>query len=242
MYRILSCLLLLCTVTTALYSQQLVEGRIYGKDSLAMAGVSVSNKNTGLGTVSNTSGDFLLNAHNGDTLHFSAVGYVSLLIIVNKTQLHDHLSVYLKPQVLELNTLEVFQKNHSKDSLATRQEYDRIFNYRLPKVGEVVMIMNLGVAVNINQLYKLLSFKKNKAKFRFKDRLIKHEQEMYVDNRYTPELVERWTGLKGDSLADFIRLYRPSYQFLANAPEYDLLFFIKTAYKQYKDSLLLLKP
>lgn len=230
-------MLILCTFVTLLHGQQKMQGYIYGKDSLVLAGVSIQNKSTGYGAISNTTGHFELTAHNGDTLLFSAVGYTSLLRIVNKDHLRGQMQVYLKQQVFELNTLQVQQRNHKKDSLDTREEYDRIFNYRLPKVGEVIAIMPVGIAVNINQLYKLLSFKKNRDKFRFKDRLIRYEREAYVDQRYTPEVVERWTGLRGDSLAQFIRLYRPSYQFLANAPEYDLLHFIKTAYKQYSDSL-----
>lgn len=237
MYKLLSCLLILCTTASILYGQQQLQGHVYGKDSLALASVSIQNKSTGYGTISSPSGYFELTAHNGDTLLLSAVGYVSMLRIVTKDHLRGQMRLYLKQQVFELNTFQIEQRNHKKDSLAIREEYDRIFNYRLPKVGEVIAIMPVGIAVNINQLYKLLSFKKNRDKFRFKDRLIQHEREAYVDHRYTPEVVERWTGLRGDSLAEFIRLYRPSYQFLANAPEYDLLYFIKTAYKQYSDSL-----
>jgi len=43
------------------------------------------------------------------------------------------------------------------------------------------------------------------------------EQERYIDYRFSSKTISRITGLKGDTLEKYKKLYRPNYYFVANS-------------------------
>ncbi|MBS0031642.1 hypothetical protein ACTJJ0_28380 [Chitinophaga sp. 22321] len=134
----------------------------------------------------------------------------------------------VKPPV-QLKTVHIIQYNFFRDSLAFREEYGRELTFRRPKWYEVYT----GLAVNINNLYKVTQYKKNKKKIAFRNMLLSKEQEMFVSSVYTPSLVNRVTKLDGDSLQLFMRHYTPDYLFLKNAADYDLYLEIKKQYEAF---------
>lgn len=141
----------------------------------------------------------------------------------------------VKPPV-QLKTVHIIQYNFFKDSLAFRQEYAKEITFRRPKWYEVYQ----GLSVNINNLYKVTQYKKNKKKIAFRHMLLNKEQEMYVASVYTPSLVNRVTKLDGDSLQLFMHHYTPDYPFLKSASDYDLYLEIKKQYEAFlktRDSL-----
>jgi hypothetical protein len=66
-----------------------------------------------------------------------------------------------------------------------------------------------------------------------KKRLEKEEEDYYVDSRYNKDFVAKITHLKGDSLLQFMRRYRPSYDYCRKAANVDILVYISDSYKQY---------
>ncbi|WP_436490262.1 hypothetical protein [Chitinophaga sp. ARDCPP14] len=130
-----------------------------------------------------------------------------------------------KPPV-QLKTVNIVRYNFFKDSAAFREEYSKEMTFRRPKWFEVYKI----TAVDINKLYRVTQFKKNKKKIAFKHMLLDKEQEMYVNSVYTPSMVNKVTRLDGDSLQLFMRYYRPDYSFIKNASDYDIYADIKKHY------------
>jgi hypothetical protein len=59
------------------------------------------------------------------------------------------------------------------------------------------------------------------------------ERKAYVYSRYTPALVTRLTGLKGDSLRMFLQRYEPDYRFVRQATNLELWSWIKIRYKSW---------
>ena len=88
----------------------------------------------------------------------------------------------------------------------------------------------------ITALTYLVPSKTRKRKEEFHQQLLYWEKEKYIDNRYNPEMVERMTKLQSPELDSFMLKYRPTYQFLNTATEYDLLLFIKQSFEEYKKS------
>jgi hypothetical protein len=141
----------------------------------------------------------------------------------------------VKPPV-QLKTVNIIQYHFFKDSLAFREEYAKALTFRRPRWYEVYQ----GMSVNINNLYKVTQYKKNKKKIAFRQVLLNKEQEMYVSSVYTPSLVNKVTQLDGDSLQLFMHHYTPAYSFLKGASDYDLYLEIKRQYLEFiktRDSL-----
>ncbi|MBO9153282.1 hypothetical protein ACFOTA_13760 [Chitinophaga sp. GCM10012297] len=203
-------------------AQSAVSGTVSGRDSLPLPGVSVRNIRTNVMTITDANGRYTIGAGVEDTLFFSAMGYLSLGLRADLVPAE----LRLRTLVTSLPGVEIVKKTRRRDSLETREEFKAAFNFRRPKVHEVVMITPVGIGVNIHQLYKALSFAGNQRADVFKKRLIKHEQDRFIDERFSAELVRARTGLAGDSLVRFMNHHRPDYRFVVDASEYDLIVYI----------------
>ncbi|QHS61325.1 carboxypeptidase-like regulatory domain-containing protein [Chitinophaga agri] len=231
------CLLFLLQHADA--QQVRVSGMIAESDSRAgMPGVTIVNKVSRMGTISNESGRFAIDALPGDTLEFSLLGYYKKDITVPATSMF--INVYLTRQVIGLSEVNVISRgDHKKDSIATREEYGKYFNYHKPGAVDVLKTLPSNP---ITALTYLVPSKARKKKEHFQEQLVYWEKEKYIDNRYSPELVGRMTKLSGDELDSFMLRYRPGYQFLQDATDYDLMLFIKDSYKHYQQDKVNASP
>ncbi|UPK70045.1 carboxypeptidase-like regulatory domain-containing protein [Chitinophaga filiformis] len=211
-------------------AQVRVSGMVADADNRnGLPGVTIINKATRSGTISNESGRFSIDAMPGDTLEFSILSYYRKALTVPTTSMF--INVYLTRQVIGLGQVTVVGKDHKRDSLATREEYGKYFNYHKPGAMDVLKTLPSNP---ITALTYLVPSKARKRKEHFQEQLVYWEKEKYIDNRYNPELVERMTKLSGDELDTFMLRYRPGYQFLQEATEYDLMLFIKESFKHYQ--------
>lgn len=229
MYKVLYIILFLCGWQLSANAQT-VRGNIMGKDSLPLPGVFIQNIHTKVYSVSNGDGYFSISAGPLDTLLFRAAGH--LPISFRAISLPGLL--YMRPEIIQLAGVEIVRKTYREDSIALREDFRKNFNFRRPKIQEVLVIMPTGIGVNIFQLYKALSFKNNKRQLTFKRRLQEFEQEKYVTRFFTPELVTKYSGLQGDSLQKFMLLHPPTFQFIKDASTYDLLLYIKQAAERFR--------
>jgi len=211
-------------------AQVRVSGMVADADArTGLPGVTIINKSTRSGTISNESGRFSIDAMPGDTLEFSILSYYRKSLTVPTTSMF--INVYLTRQVIGLGQVTVVGKDYKHDSLATREEYGRYFNYHKPGAMDVLKTLPSNP---ITALTYLVPSKARKRKEHFQEQLVYWEKEKFIDNRYNPELVERMTKLSGDELDTFMLRYRPGYQFLQEATEYDLMLFIKESFKHYQ--------
>ncbi len=232
MFRIFFLISCLCLSALCSQAQSVVHGRVLGQDSLSLPGVSIQNIRSRHITISNNEGVYDITARPGDTILFTAIGYIPYSGRAGSIPPQ----LYLHPQIITLKGVEVLKRNHIKDSLELREEYGKAFNFRRPKFREVVMITPLGIGVNINKLYKALSFANNKRSLTFKKRLINFEHDQFIDQRFTPDLIAKYTGLDGDSLQLFINRYKPDYRFATEASQYDFIVYIKEACERFRRS------
>ena len=62
----------------------------------------------------------------------------------------------------------------------------------------------------------------------FQQRLIKEEQNRYIDYRFNKAIVQRLTALKEGALLDeFMQLYRPEYELLTQILDIELYMYIQ---------------
>lgn len=214
------------------HAQSTIQGTIFREDTIPLAGVTVLNKRTQAATTSNEQGYYQLSAHKGDTLLLKALGFVPLLYIVSKDR--TDITHQLKSQPLELKAINIIQYNYLRDSLRLRQEFRKEFDFRRPRWNEVIVSAGPLIAVNIHQLYKAVSFGKNKKKDRFRKILLNKEKENLVEQKFNPSLVQRLTGMDGDSLTQFMQQYQPSYEFVRDISDYDLYVYIRQQYEKYR--------
>ncbi|MBV7533921.1 carboxypeptidase-like regulatory domain-containing protein [Chitinophaga sp. sic0106] len=191
--------------------------------------VSILNKRAMTGTLSAESGRFYIEAMPGDTLEFSMVSYATKVVVT--PGMNATFDVLMAKRLYELGGVNVQGKSHYKDSLAMRAEYDRYFNYKKPGAMDVLKTLP---ANPITALTYLVPSKARQRKEQFKEQLQFWEKEKFIDYRYSPEVVGRMTKLQSPELDSFMYKYRPSYQFLNDASEYDLLLYIKNSFEQWK--------
>ncbi len=116
------------------------------------------------------------------------------------------------------------------DSLARRNYYNDIFAKQPGITGRNTPSSGFGISVSPFSFFS----REAKQKRLLKKRLLKQEEESYVDRSFPVEWVSRLTGLRGDSLTRFMSLYRPSYKFCRNNNRDKLLLYINDKVKEFK--------
>ncbi|UYQ93160.1 carboxypeptidase-like regulatory domain-containing protein [Chitinophaga horti] len=211
-------------------AQVRISGMIVDAESQAgLPSVSVWAVKGKYGAISNETGRFFIQAMPGDTLEFTMVSYIKHDFVV--PGISGTFNIPLKRQIFNLGGVAVRGKNHRQDSLSMREEYGKYFDYRRPNAMDVLKTLPSNP---ITALSYMIPNKDRKRKEAFGKQLQYWEKEKFVDYRYSPELVNRMTKLDGPELDTFMQRYRPSYQFLENGTEYDLLLFIKSSFAKYQ--------
>jgi len=89
-----------------------------------------------------------------------------------------------------------------------------------------------GIAVNINKLYSALS-KEGKDARRLQRTLTRDYESDEIDRLFSKEMVKNATHLDGKELDNFISEYRPSYNWIKTASDYELILYIKEKLQQF---------
>jgi hypothetical protein len=210
-------------------AQVKVSGMVADADNRSgIPGVTIINKSTRGGTVTNESGRFSIDAMPGDSLEFSMLSFYRKELSVPTTSMF--INVYLSRRIFGLQEVNIRARDHHSDSLAIRDEYGKYFNYHKPRAMDVLKTLPSNP---ITALTYLVPSKARKRKEHFQEQLVYWEKEKFIDYRYNPEVVERMTKLNGNDLDSFMHRFRPGYQFIQEASEYDLLLYIKQSYQQF---------
>lgn len=230
------CFFCLLFFSFQLKAQILITGKVTDTVSnYPLYPATVLNKTTGEAVYADSLGDYRIQAHGGDELHYSYLGFYTekYTVPTGLTRLiHD---VHLVSKRQKLTSVEVrAMTDYQQDSM------DRIGSFRdyldKPKTKLAgVMDHNTndvaGVGVTIHPLTYFSKAERNKRRF---DKMFPNfEKDAYIDSRYTPELVTKLTGLTGDSLQSFLFHFRPDYDFTRAASDLEFWSWIKNQYKSW---------
>jgi hypothetical protein len=100
--------------------------------------------------------------------------------------------------------------------MENRMEYSKIFNLQKPGLRSTYTPGETP-GLDVDELIKMFQFRKNKQNLAFQKRMVEDEEDRYVDYRFNAKLIHRITGLAGDTLARYKKLYRPSYSFVVSS-------------------------
>lgn len=228
--RITLSVLLLLSLGIKIHGQTIVKGKIYeAKTDSVIGAVNIYNLNTRLSARSNDDGSYTIAAAEGHQLVFSIAGYTPDTVTVDHFMLLALHDVTLYREVITLRNVTV-TSNYSGDSLARRNYYDNL--YSLPGLtGRNTPTHGFGVSISPFSFFS----REAKQKRQLKRRLIKEEQDYYVDRSFPKSWVASVTGLRGDSLTRFMILYRPSYSFCRKSTREQMFYYINEKIKEFKN-------
>ncbi len=128
--------------------------------------------------------------------------------------------------------------NYKLDSIQNRLDYAKAFNFQKPGIGISTGPVSsgsapAGVGLDINEFINIFRFRRNRNMLAFQERLLREEQDKYIDHRFSRALVIRLTKLKGRDLDSFMMQYRPPLYLVQNATEYEFQSYIKKSYEKF---------
>lgn len=211
-------------------AQDAIQGLVFDINTKQrVSRVFIYNPRNDAGGYNNTKGEFEIQAQSGDILIAAANGYYADTLRVAD----DPVVVFqLERSTILIDEVSVIARRSPEERLAENQrEYSTAYSRGNP--GSILSIAPTGAGVSIDALYKLISREGRNAR-RLQEIIEEDYRESVIDYRFTPELVSRATGLSGEPLRDFMRQYRPSYFFVLSANDYNMVFYIRSSYAQYR--------
>jgi hypothetical protein len=217
---------------------QVISGRVL-VDSTNTPLTATIITHSGQQTSCNVNGEFMIRVSGiGDTIKVFSIGYKPFFYPV-KVIKAELLIIHLKSNTILLNDVLIrAERNHQKDSLDRRRDYSRVFSYQPPKVtdaftGNPSNVPFAFVSIDLLTLFKALT-KNSDPEYKFKKLVLKDEQADYVATRFNRGLVIRETGLKADSLNQFMDKYYPTSDWIRKTSDYDLIQYIKAKLVEFK--------
>jgi hypothetical protein len=186
--------------------------------------VTVVNLDTRQSAYSNEQGYFSIAVRPGDHVAFSYIGY--------KPQQKD---IGFITASVDIN-VKMEQINYQLDEFTVRPDYTpyQVDSIRRRSTYQRPLAMPHANPFNspISALAQLFA-PTTKATFRFQKNYAKWESQLFVDSRYSPELVTQLTGLTGDSLAGFMNNTPMPYDYARTATDLEVKMWIRYNYKQW---------
>ncbi len=218
-------LLLLLSLLTLPVAAQMIRGEVVDmEDKHALDGVTIRNVHTTLTVNTGDNGSFLIAATSDQLLEFTRKGYQTVRVRIPKGIVPPYFKIIMQQGITPIREL-----------LATNERYDYTEDslrfYELYK--HELDMPRLSAIGSIQHPFSALS-KKNREVWRFQDNYTATEKEKYVDRTFNKEVITKYTGLTGDSLAYYMVKFRPSYEDLRGMNDYTFFSYIKRTAHSYR--------
>ncbi len=170
--------------------------------------------------------------------------------VINHNLASDTVPIRQKQQSILLKEVTVRAiPDFRLDSIKTRKEYSSVFNYKSPGFKDIfipisfnkntpvfpnIATNNTSTLISLNLLQVVGLITQSKAPVsKLQKKLLKDEENNYVDEMFSKQKVTAETGLKGDSLQNFMDRYRPSIIEIKRMTSYELMVYIKKSYAEF---------
>jgi uncharacterized protein YxeA len=225
-------LLLLCT--TICFSTFAQKKKVWGyvidsatKSPIEYASITNITKNFTANT--NTKGRFSIDVVEGNVLSIASINhYFDTLFVTQKYLTTDTIFVYLKAitQNLKDVTVTAVLNRYQNDSTQRRKLFlQDVGANKIPTISN--SNSGAGMGINIDRFSK-----REKNKRRAFELFEAMEEEQYINYRFSPQFVIRYTTLRGDSLLNFMQVHRPTYKWLRkHTSEEDVKYYINEKLK-----------
>ncbi|HRH49073.1 MAG TPA: hypothetical protein PLP23_09985 [Panacibacter sp.] len=235
-----------------LYAQNLkLSGTVYDYFSKKPLEAVTVQTTSGLHMITDSSGKFSISVLKKDSVWFSYLSKQTLKYIVDTISNPSNFEIALHVDVAWLPAVKVRNSNYRFDSLTNRLEYAKVFNFRKPGLklsspSTTYVPGGATVGLDLDEIINSFRFKRNRQILTMQERLIKEEQDKYINHRFTKYLVQKLTSLKSNELDSFMNIARPSYELIQTMNEIELGYYIQQYFSLYrrdklKDSIFLKK-
>ncbi|MEI8279809.1 MAG: hypothetical protein WCG87_08580 [Bacteroidota bacterium] len=216
--------IILCSFCSLAVQAQTLRGLVLdGKNSSPLYPVSITNVTRQVSVYTAENGEFSIAAQSGDLITFSFIGYAVVKQTMPPTLGTERERIEMIPLNYELQEY-IFRSKLSKYQI---DSMERKATYHLALGTQHASVMSPA-----SFIAERLS-KRSKQVFKFQKNFVKWEQQQYIDYRYTPEIVQKQTGLEGDTLAYFMNSYPLSVDFARAATDLELKMWIRNNYKAW---------
>lgn len=189
---------------------------------------------SGRGTSTDAFGQYQILVKENDSVWFSYLNKPTIKYAVSKIFDASRFDIALHVNVPSLKEVIVKNRNYRLDSIQNRIDYAKVFNWEKPGLKSVTPTTpGAAVGFDLEEIIRLFQFRKNRSMTSFKERLLKEEQDKFVDHRFNKALILRLTGLNGEARDSFMTRYRPSYEFCVVTSDYEFQSYIKKCYELY---------
>jgi hypothetical protein len=230
-------LLLLASGATA---QIQVSGTVYDSTKRNLVeGVQVLCT-CGTMTFTDSVGNYTIFAGDKDSLFFffrnKPTQMFPVTAIKTPWQFDIAINLHVPGKYKQLKEIIVYGKTRRQDSIENRIAYDKIFNYDKGglRISNSAPESGFGAGIDLDALINVFRFRRNKSRLLFQQRLIKEEQDRYIEYRFNKNIVKRLTPLKdGEALERFMIEYKPEYELLTQILDIELYMYIQAAAKDF---------
>lgn len=216
-------------------AQYRVQGHVYDSSRVFPIERVTVQSTGGQMSMTDSAGAYTIYVGEKDSVWFSYLGKPTPkypVLKISDVRQFD-IALHLKPDVMR--EVRIRTRNYKEDSLQNRRDYAKAFNFRKPSLETMTSVTSSGVGFDVQEIIRLFQFRKNKSMERFRERLEQEERDKFVERRFNKGLVKRLTGATSDEeIADFMRRYRPTFEFTSGTSDYDFQYFIKIAYQEYR--------
>lgn len=227
--KLLLAFVLLC-LTCQSNAQNLYGYLVDSATKLPVANATVSNKTRNKTAITGDNGFFQLNVSDFDLIFFTALGYrlkTFYYDIANK----DTLRVFLSPLPKDLPGVTVRTTGYNQyqlDSIKRKREFVQDAGPKMKAIAPANS--GAGIGLNLDALFKKKERRRREAYGDFDD----NEKQEYVTYRFAMTFVQEYTGLKNDSLLDFMYKYTPTYKWLRkHQADEDVIYYINDKLKEF---------
>jgi hypothetical protein len=212
-------------------AQKNFSGKIYLKNTdSTLSGIYVFNSGRNINTISDKEGKYSIGANEGDEIIFSGLNIKTDTVTLTFDMIITQYHVELEQKYVTLEPVSI-SHSYRVDSLNRRNDYRRIFENTPNITGGNRPTNGVGISFSFFSYFS----SKAKAQRKLKKRLLKEEQETYIDYLFSINWVASLTGLKDDSLHMFYYRYRPSYIFCKATDKHSMVVYISDSLKEFRN-------
>jgi len=206
----------------------------YLLDSITHFGIvdgTITNATSSKAVHTNHNGFFSLQVSPHDFIYATAKNYRYDSLVYSYI-FTDTVTIYLPPvgNILPNVTVTTKYSKYQLDSIERKKSFEESMGKPMSTVSNHPS-GGFGVTFSLDKVTK----KKYRNRDRDEHSFNVREKMEYVDYRYSPQLVSYYTGLKGDTLRNFLSKNSPDYNWLRQHPSNeDVMFYINDKVKAYR--------
>ncbi|MFO8236056.1 MAG: carboxypeptidase-like regulatory domain-containing protein [Bacteroidales bacterium] len=224
-----------------------IMGNLYDKKTLKpIEYAHIINTTNYFATISDTSGNFKIDAFPGDTLLITSIGYENEKFVNDrKHQTFVFESIPMSDKTYSIEKVEITpwgtyndfkEKFFNLETVNPRDEIHPLFWDGIQEPPDTVIPHEPNIGNPISLIYSLLS-KEGKSKRKLKELQIEKTIQKKIRSKYNQKIVSEITGLEGEEVIRFMEFCNFSDEYLLETSKYDILERVKEKYQHYKDSI-----